>query len=258
MQDQDIETIFKDYGLEEKEAGLYLASLSLGEARMSQLAKRANLKRSTAYLIFKSLEKKGLMGSFKMRSGTHFVPTRPEVLINKTSQNLKNLEEILPRLKALSEKAGEKPRVKYYEGREGYVVAANDSLFSEKETIRHIGALTELYKIIGSDYDSKTYIPNRVKKGISFKALYFASETPKLLEAKKDREELREIRFLPEKYLNKTSSLIYGNKVAIFSTQREMVTVIIESEAIADSERKKFDLIWDFLEEKGSRKQSNT
>lgn len=246
----DIKSILKEFGLNEKEVALYLTALSLGETGMSELAQNAGLKRTSAYLVFKSLENKGLMGSFKMKSGLRFVATRPELLVGKTRKQLEEFELILPELKALETKSDHKPKITYYQGREGYLTAAEDSLKVPNITLRHIGALLEAHKIVGLDYDTKYYIPQRLKKHISFKALYFEPEIENEIKNRNHVNELREIRYLPERYLHKTSMLIYGEKVVIFSTQKELVTIIIESKDIAESEKKKFDLIWDLAKNK--------
>ncbi len=47
------------YGLSKHEASLYIAALSSGAVGMSELARRAGIKRPTAYLAFRSLVTKG-------------------------------------------------------------------------------------------------------------------------------------------------------------------------------------------------------
>lgn len=244
---EDIRAALTQYGLEEKEILLYLASLVLGETNMSELARKAGLKRATAYLIFKSLERKGLMGSFKMRRGLRFIATRPEFLISTAQKRLEELQSLLPELKAIVQKADRSPQIYYYEGREGYLVAAEDSLKTPNVTVRHIGSLKEIHNIVSLDYDTRHYIPHRVKNRIFFRALYFKSEVEEEIAGRNHAAELREVRYLPETYLHKTSTLIYGNRIAIFSTKKELSAAIIESEEIAAGEREKFDLIWDLL-----------
>lgn len=243
----NIQKILKNYGLTDQETTLYLATLELGEANMARLAKRAGLKRTSAYLVFKTLETKGLMGSFKMRSGLKFIATKPETLIQRAEQQLEELKSALPELKAITKKETGKPRIYYYEGKEGYRIAAEDSLKTPSVTVRHIGALTEIHDIISLNYDVRHYIPTRIKQKIFFKALYFESELEEEIKNRNHAEEWREIRYLPKQYHYKTSELIYDNKVAIFSTKTELITVIIESEEIAESERKKFDLVWELI-----------
>ena len=156
---------------------------------------------------------------------------------------------LVPQLNAIAEKERGTPKISYYEGKDGYFIAAEDSLRNTpNKDLRHIGSISELHRIVGAEYDYNSYIPRRVKAGIFVKALYFEHEVPIEMSSRKHPVELREIRHLPKKYFYKTSMLIYGNKVAIFSAEKELITVIIESEAMAESERKKFDFIWDAIE----------
>ncbi len=236
-------TTLNQLGLTNKESALYLAALSLGEAGMSALANKARLKRTSAYIVFISLEQKGLMGSFKMKAGMRFVATPPEVVISKTEQQLHQLKNALPELQALQEKA-EGPKITFSQGEEGYKVATEESLRYPGSTICHIGSIAEIQRVVSPAYDVDHYLPQRIKNGIRLKALYFKSDfTPSMLQHE-DQRELREIRFLPEEYKHNTSLLIYSNKVAFFSTTKELATVIIESAALSESERKKFDLLW--------------
>jgi sugar-specific transcriptional regulator TrmB len=246
---EEIKTLLKRFDLNEREIALYTSSLSIGEANMTDLAKKAGLKRPTAYLVFKSLESKGLMGSFRMRKGLKFVATKPETLLTKTKNQLEELQSLMPRLKALGQHSEIQPKIYYYEGKEGYLIATEDSLKECDSIIRHIGSLAEIHKVIGVDYDLKHYVPTRLKNNISIKSLYFKSQVPDDIKERLHSDELREMKYLPEKYLYQASMLIYGNKVAIFSSKKELITVIVESEQIAESERQKFDLIWDLLKD---------
>lgn len=77
---EDLCRILENIGLNAKEAALYIAALNLGTAPMSRIAKQAKLNRTTAYQIFRELEKQGIMGSFRMRGGLRFAATSPVVL----------------------------------------------------------------------------------------------------------------------------------------------------------------------------------
>ncbi|OHB25256.1 MAG: hypothetical protein A2542_03240 [Parcubacteria group bacterium RIFOXYD2_FULL_52_8] len=243
---QSINQVLSSYGLNKKEVTLYLASLSLGEATMSALARRAKLKRTSAYLIFKSLEEKGLMGSFKMSTGLRFVATKPEIILAKQERQLEDLRAAIPQLAKLSNQQQFVPGITYYTGKEGYMSALEDSLRKPNITLRVIGSLNEIHKVMTEEMDLNYYIPSRLKKNIFIKCLYF----PNIKQHIKERDhakELREVRYIPERYAHDTSMLIYENKVVIAGAKNELVAVMIESEAIAASEKKKFDLIWDLV-----------
>lgn len=241
---QNIKQILKEYGLEEKEISLYLASLSLGETGMSELAKKSGLIRSTAYVISESLGAKGILGSFVTKKGKRFVATRPEILLSRAKKQVEDLESILPELKAVL-KTNSDPNIKYYKGYDGYIVALEDSLKKPNITLRHIGSITELHKVY-EDYDLKHYVPERIRKNIFIRSLY-SSDTNEKLKGRDHSKELREIRYLPPEYPLKTATLIYENKVVITSTKKEMIAIAIESEDIARTEQIKFDFMWDGL-----------
>ena len=241
-----IENTLREFGLNESETRLYLSSLSLGESNMSDLAKKAEIKRSTCYLIFKSLQNKGLMGSVKTSRGLVFTATSPDSLLSRARTHMNRIEMILPELQALSQKKDNRPKMTYYEGADAYRLAVEDCLKNPNVTIRHIGALSELHQTMGKDYDLQYFVPRRVKQNISLKALYFP-DVKSELRLLDDKNELREVRYLPEKYVYNSVMLIYENKVLISSSQKELVTIVIESEEIAKSEQMKFDLIWDLI-----------
>ncbi len=244
---ESIKLALIEYGLDAGESALYLASLKLGEAGMSELSKEAGLKRTSAYVIFKALEKKGLMGSFKMRSGQRFVATSPDFLLKKSEQQTESLKTLLPQLKSLAQKPNQKPQITYYEGKEGYLLASEESLQVANSTIRHIGSISETHKVVGEEWDLNHYIPTRLKRHINFQALYFKSQMPKSFLNTNHAELLRLVKYLPEENIYNTSKLIYGNKVAMFSSKKELVTVIIESADIALSEKQNFDTLWKLL-----------
>lgn len=251
-----MEDLFKklvDYGLGEREASLYLASLELGESGMTAIAKKAKIKRPTAYLTFKTLEARGLMGSLKMRDSLHFIATEPEMFFAREERRLKELANLLPQFKELTVNKSYQPKIMYYEGKEAFKVVAEDSLRDHGSILRYIGSLGELHNVVGEDYDLQHYLPRRIKKGIFMKGLLFndlSSKAKAHTEEVSDERELREVRLLPVKYKHSTSSLIYGDRVIIFGGGKEKIVVVIESKEIAFSEKQKFDLIWDLVGER--------
>lgn len=237
-----------DYGLSGREASLYLASLELGESGMSAISKRAKIKRSTAYLTFKTLEARGLMGSLKMRDCLHFIATKPEIFFSREERRLKELQNLLPKFKELSTNRPYKTKVVSYEGKEGFKIIAEDSLKTPGAVLRYIGSLKELHQVVGEDYDLKHYLPERIKRNIFMKALFFddlTGEAKRTIGQENSEKELREVRYLPSKYNHNTSTLIYDDRVIIFGGGKESIVVMIESKEISLSEKQKFDLIWD-------------
>lgn len=247
----DTKQVLKNYGLTDEETRLYLAGLKLGEAPLARIAKEAGIKRSSAYLIAKTLEEKGLMGNFKLPNGLRFVASSPSLLSDQLKKRLAEINEIIPELKAIQKFHQSKPKLTAYEGKEGYIAIANESL-KTSDTIRCIGSLKKIYEIVGQEYDRNYYIPERLKNNITIKNLYFEEEAADFFPAdtftsERNSKELREIKFLPKDFRHPAFVLIYENTVAIFTSKKELTAIKIESAEIAKSEKAKFDLIWNLL-----------
>ena len=239
-----------DYGLSERESSLYLAGLELGESGMSAIAKRAGIKRPTAYLTFKTLESRGLMGSLKMRNGLRFIATKPEIFFTREERRLKELSNLLPQFKELTQTKIHHPKILFYEGREGYRVATEESLKVPNVMLRYIGSFEKFYSVVGADYDRDHYMPTRMKRNISIRNLTFDDFTDRSkqwINQDTNKKQLRELRYLSKKYNFNSSSLICNDKVIVFAGGEEKVVVVIESKEIAFSEQQKFDLIWDLI-----------
>ena len=241
----EIGQVLKNYGLTDEEAALYLAGLKIGEAPLARIAKIAGVKRPTAYSIAKTLEEKGLMGNFKMRSGLRFVVSPPSTLEQNLKRKLKEVSEIMPELAAIEKGSQVKPKITLYEGEEGYYTALEDSLKTVNGIIRAIGSLKKIYEVITKEYDDNHYIPTRLKNKTLYRGLHFESEAGHIFTPERNMKEMREVKFLPEKYYHSDFVLIYQNVVTICTSKKELITLKIESEEIADGEKKKFDLLWE-------------
>ncbi len=246
MENNTINFSLREIGLSDKEIDLYLAALKTGECGMSELSRLAGIKRTSAYLLFSSLEKKGLIGSFKTRRGMRYVAKEPRYLIEKAKKELSTLSEIMPALEALSNVNIKKPKITYYEGVDDYVRVIEECLLKPHSTIRHIGSLSEGHKSFSKEYDLQQFVPTRIKNHIFLKALY----TPEVKEVFNEESpfNLREVKCLPIKNKIKTLTLIHENKVIISTTKENLGIIVIESEEIATSEREKFDLLWSLIQ----------
>jgi len=241
----DIKVVLKEFGLSEAETRMYLAGLKTGEAPLAHIAALAKIKRGSAYLVAKNLKKRGLMGSFKMSSGLVFVVSPPATIASQAKRLSREIEEIIPKLNVLKKGSTFRPEIEVYEGREGYLTVFEDSLNMYNGTIRAIGSLEQFYEVITYDYDNQHYIPERVRRKIKFKGLYFKDEAVAKFSKSRDAEELRQMRYMPSRYFQPTFTLIYRNTIVVFTTKKEKLAVKITSEDLTKSEKARFDLIWD-------------
>lgn len=242
MKQENIYFTLKGIGLNEREIQLYLAALKTGEAGMSELARLAGLKRTSAYLIFENLEAKGFLGSFDTRRGKRFVARDPANLLEKARKEMQAIQDILPELKAFSAQNQDAPRITYYEGSDDYERIVEECLQSPNTTIRHIGCLSGLLETLGKEYDHKHFAPERIKNNIYLKAIYEKETAP--LFSRDTPAKLREIRFFPSPCKIKTLTLIHKDRVIITTSKDNLGVIVIDSREIAEAEKEKFDLLW--------------
>lgn len=237
-------------GLSDKEAKTYLASLESGPAAVQEISKKAGLKRPTVYFAIEQLMKKGLMSSLEKGKKRFFAAESPERLVSliaaqrKKAQTLEEgLQRALPELNNIFNLTGEKPKVIFFEGKEGIKAIQNDFLKTEDRLIENIYPRDDFTKIF-SEKERKEYIAQLRKKRIKVRTIYTSRNKMEQLIPNPYAER----KFAPyEKFPFSADVVIYGNKVAIATYKGKLIGVIIESQEIAETLRLVFNLAWQSL-----------
>lgn len=237
-----LENLFKELGINDEQAKVYLAALELGQANMNELAQKACLKRTSVYNYVEELIKMKLMASGKKRKRTVYSAIHPNMLVEIEKARLAELHRTLPELLAIYNKSKTKPTVTFYEGVEGIKEVLQDML-KEKQTVSAFSDFKHMAAVFG-DYYFDVFPPERARRRIISRNI--VPDTPKARElAKKDARYLRETKFLQVPDL-KTEINIYGNKVALNSYQSNTpFGVIIEDQNIAETLRTVWQELWD-------------
>jgi HTH-type transcriptional regulator, sugar sensing transcriptional regulator len=244
----------KKIGLSENEAKVYLALLELGNSAVQEISKKAGVKRPTTYVQLELLMKMGLVTSFDKESNkgsppkTFFRAEDPEYLKKIVEREKRSaverereLGDILPELGKLFISAGERPRVRFFEGVEGLKAMQDEFLKTKDKEIEAIASLDDVMKIFPKHPEE--YAPRRVQKGIRSKLIYTSSKGPFLKDL--DNLMLRESRFVSSRDFQFTCDItIYGDKVALAALRERPFGIIIESNEIANSLRSIFYLAW--------------
>jgi PAS domain S-box-containing protein len=95
MQNQKV---IEQLGYSSKEAKVYLASLGLGEAHISDIATKVKMPRSTVQVIVERLREDGLMNFYIMRRYKYWVAEKPEKLLEMLKKREETVEAALPEL----------------------------------------------------------------------------------------------------------------------------------------------------------------
>lgn len=229
------------FGLQYKEDDVYLSLLELGQASVAQIAKKAGIKRTTTYDVLASLIKKGLVRETIQGKKRLFYAEPPEKIGKLLEEKQKKLNELLPALNSIYNITGSKPKIRYYEGKDGLIEVYQDT-FNYKGEI--VGFLAERIIIHLGEKFYNEYQKKRKEAQITHRLI--GPDTKEIRELKRlsqgDRK--RVVKILPkDKFPFSIEMNIYGNKIAFMSLKEEM-GIIIESNEIADNMRLLFNLAW--------------
>ena len=235
------EQILKEYGLSDNEIKVYIASLSKGTSKVNEISKKAGLLRTTTYEVLKSLVEKGLV-SYAIKSKVrYFEAADPNKLVRILEEKKEKIKSILPELEFLKQSVTEKPTIEFYEGKEGLKTILDDIIETRPKEMLQLGS-SKIFEAL--NFYFPTWIKRRVKARIHARILQEKVQVIKELK-KRDKKELREIRFLPKNFRINTHTQIYGNKIAILTLNKEeLIGVIIENKDIVETQRSLFGELW--------------
>ena len=245
---EDLEQKLEKIGLSGKKAKIYLALLEVGEARVSEIAKKASLKRTTVYNILPELITGGLVKRTMKGKRSFFFVDDPRMLKTGFDEKARTVEQILPELQALHNVLPNKPRITFYEGAGGMRDLYKDTLESTRpgDTILSYTGLSDFYKFVPEDF-ARDYIAERVKRKVRIQVITPGSPVAALWEKNKSKE-LREIKIVHNADAKFNADMeIYGNKVAFISYRENFLGVIIESKEINQMQKAAFQIMWDAL-----------
>ncbi len=235
-----------DIGLNKKEALIYTSLLKFGEATVTEIAREANLNRTTLYAILEKLKNRGIVFKIKKRKKIHFTPEKPEELKRMTLENIRQFEKIVPELTALTQKNSRKPSVSFLDGKEGFRKIWDLILRSGLKEFLIIADPREMLGFAERGYITNTIIKKKIAAGIRSRQIAAFSEYTKEVLAK-DREENRVSKVLPHYHKIPCVKIIFGDQVAVITPSNENMIILIRSEAYAKTERSLFEAMWEIL-----------
>lgn len=234
------EKILKDLGLTDIEAKVYLACLELGSDTVLHIAKKAEVKRPTAYVTLDNLQDKGYVSKLEKKNTTFYSAEQPKILLNKYKEKIANFTDLLPYFEAKFNK-GSKPRIRFYEGVEDLNSIYRNVIFPSKE-IYFFGTnmeklLEHFPNIIDHWYD------NYAKKNSGKNIFEIVSNTPAGLKYAKRFGKKSPIRLMPKDLPVYSDVVITENKIFIVSLD-DLFGVLIESTELAKTFKSFFLLAW--------------
>ncbi len=246
-QNNELKKLLLEMDFSQKEADVYIAILTLGRGTASKIAREAHILRTTVYEVLSSLFNKGLVTLTGKEPKQEYVAESPDALKtyikHQLIQKQKELEEaekiLIPQLKSIHN-VENRPKVMFYEGREGMEKVYEDTLTSS-EPIRAFATYDDMEAALPGYFPK--YFHRRAAKGIPIRAIFPYTKAGVEL-SKDDASQLRETAMVPaDKYYFSPEINIYDNKIMIASW-KEQLGIIIESHEVADAMKKVFELAW--------------
>jgi HTH-type transcriptional regulator, sugar sensing transcriptional regulator len=240
-----LQKALEQFGLNKKQAKLYLVVLELGSATVNVIAHKSGIARSSCYDILDSLVKKGIASSFKKKTIKCFSVDDPKRIFELAKQKVVILEKSLPQLNALYASAKERPSIRFYQGIEGMKQIFEEILKDHNPELLSFGSADDLLKTMGNYH--LEFVKKRVKAKIVSRVIL--RKTKKAQERKElGKYELRQVKFVSKDFNCQGNAIIFGNKLAFFSFNKDHIAVIIESKEIANIQKAMFEYIWQVVE----------
>ncbi len=244
-----LEKYLQNIGLTDKESTVYLALVQVDNASVLDLAKKTKLKRPTVYVVLESLSKKGLVSETTVGKKTHYQaepPERLETFVERQKlvldENSKRLKDIIPQIKGIERGSGERPVVKYYDGKEGIVSAVNGIFENDTNTEEPIYLIYPrdlLDKLFPLDERSQ-FKQRRLNKKVKSKALYTFENGEIPSDDMSERYKID-----GKKYPLTCDIAIYKDKVRISVLNKRFSSISIQSEDVAETMKSLFKVIFD-------------
>ncbi len=233
-------------GFNDKEAKVYLAALELGETNIGRIAKKSGVKRTTVYLAVEALKEKGYISSVKRGNKIVFFAEDPRTLSERMEENMKAVDRIMPELLSFTNLIDKKPKIRYFEGRDGIMEIYKDILkYPNRE-------VCSWFSKTAFDFDEQYFLdyftPKRVEKKIWVRALLADSPEIRKIIEKYDKTTLKTSKLIAsEKFKMPIDLFLYtDNKIGIISFE-ENIGVLIESKKIYESLKGIFEVMWELL-----------
>src|SRR3989339_819457 len=215
------------FGLNKKQANIYLACLKLPRPTIQNISEESGIKRTSIYTMLSELEEKEVIKYTKEGKKTYIKAKSPQNLLRskEEKQNSENLEII------------------YFRGKEGFKNFWKDLLSSQTKEWLIMTSGKEFLSFVSENYIKNHIIKEKRKRNIKSRQIITNSTYAREI-VKKDIFENRESRIIDHKYKLPVIEMIYENSVAIISSNFDDLIMVIKNKNVAETHKSYFEIIW--------------
>jgi sugar-specific transcriptional regulator TrmB len=246
--------LLSEIGLSESEKKVYLTLLDLGDSTRQNIVDKSGVSGSKIYELLEKLQQKGLVSIYIQNKIKHFKPTNPTQILNfiqKKKEKIIDLEEqtklLIPDLLLRFNSSKKGQEVELILGVKGL-----EMIFREQVEILKKG---ETCYVLGGTWGTGEQIEERTQE--FFEKIHVIRENKKIktkmlfnIKQKDTTKKLYSSKKYPStitRYIEHTSPVainIYKNKTIIIIFGKEISSICITSQDVANSFIEYFDLLW--------------
>jgi len=251
-----ISALLHRLGCNEREAEIYLLCLTIDPSSVQEIARLAGANRFTIHSAVEQLIQKGLLCETRKGKRRLISAESPDVLFRIIARRGEELEKLqlnaeyaVKMLTSLLPVSQGKPKVRFYEGIDGYKKMLEETLSARGEVLV-FSYVPMLASLVGEN-NLESYFRKRGRKGINTRLIFPPCAFADRVEERSKEYRIR-IRFLP-KGMEWTSGIFCWNDCVSFLsyTQNRLTSTIIENKDIAGFFRSIiFELCWSQASEK--------
>lgn len=233
-------------GLNEKESRIYIALLQAGRTSAYAIAKRADVKKPTTYVILGQLIEKGLVVEIPREQKQLFAAKSPEEFFTHARNRLNEAEKFLPDLMALYQNLDiSKVRTMHFDGISGMRQALwyKADKLSGKEMIGFFGSAKQASKQL-----SDLFIEwNRdfKERGVALRGITTFDKSMEVLFDEHHDSHFKDIRFFPIHRFSGNTTICGTDDFICINLIGATQSVIIESKEFASTFQQIFNLVWE-------------
>lgn len=239
--------ILENLGLTEKETKIYLANLELGPATVTDIAKHADVQRTTAYTIIQNLAEQKLLKEDLSTKTQRYTAEDPEKLLLESQERFTAIKSIMPELKNMFRGTQFLPSIRYYKGIDG-IRAYYEGILKEKDLKSYCILSSETSWVQMDPAFFKNFLKRRAEKKIYTRLIL--EDSPLAREhQQRQKEYYCEVKILPagSEKLFESAVIIFPHKVLLQAQRREFMAAEIESRDIQRTVQFMFDFMWQNL-----------
>jgi len=234
-----VENLLVEIGFSKNEEKVYLTLLRLGSSTAGIIASKCEVHRTNVYDALDRLVEKSLVTYVYKGNKKFFEAVDPARISDLLKEKLATFENLLPQLLLDYRLSKTKERVHIYEGLSG-IKAITDDMLKEGKEILAFGIPRDVPERL------KTFLPafqkRRIEKKIPMKHIYDANAQERIQYL--NSLPCTEAYFLSQDYEESpATTLIYGDKIAFNIWSVPPLSILIESERMADRYRKFFSIL---------------